>query len=156
MRLEARVTEPVADLKSEFFSARPEVVARVPLGDRKSEFLTKRLDARVMDPEKDWKREDFSAKDEAGFRAAARLLPIPFSMELESVTVPLADRNSETCRGELEVMLMSAVLLVEQDRGIVLQVIFPELTFMAMLPMVNVSAPVIVLKIVFFSARLDA
>lgn len=53
-------------------------------------------------------------------------------------------------------MFMFAVMLVEQERGIVLQVIFPELTLMAMLPIVNVSAPVTVLKTVFFSARLDA
>jgi len=53
-------------------------------------------------------------------------------------------------------MVQVAVRVVEQERGLELQVNFPEFTLATMLPIVSVIEAAMVLKIEVFSTKLEA
>ena len=53
-------------------------------------------------------------------------------------------------------MVQVAVRVVEQERGLELQVNFPEFTLATMLPIVSVIEAAMVLKIEVFSKKLEA
>ena len=55
------------------------------------------------------------------------------------ITLSESDRdlNREVLSAKLEVVVMDAVRLVEQERGLELQTSFPESTLATMLPIVN-------------------
>ncbi|HZY93846.1 MAG TPA: hypothetical protein VFE98_03175 [Candidatus Bathyarchaeia archaeon] len=99
------------------------------------------------------KKEGFSAKPEAEASEALKPLTRPFVSELETPNEPVKDLNREDFSAKLEAILQVAVRLVEQERGLELQVSFPEFTLAIMLPIVIEIEPASVLKIEFFSVR---
>jgi len=64
--------------------------------------------------------------------------------------------NSELFSAKAEVVVRVAVLVVEQERGLELQVNCPEFTLATMLPIVIVIEAAMVLKIEVFSTKLEA
>ena len=155
-RFEAEATEPVNDRSREFFSAKLEAIENEPVRDLKSEFLSSRLEAEFTAPARDLNNETFSAKVEDGFNEASRPLPTPFAVEPASVRASLRDLRKKDSFVKVEAMFTFVVTVVEQERGLELQISFPELTLATMLPMVDVMESLRVLKMEFFSARLDA
>ena len=72
-----------------------------------------------------------------------------------TVSKPLRDLKNEFFSVILEAIFQVAVRVVEQERGLELQVNFPEFTLATMLPIVIAIEPENVLKTEFFSARLE-
>jgi len=65
------------------------------------------------------------------------------------------DLSSELFSAKAEVVVRVAVRVVEQERGLELQVNFPEFTLATMLPIVSVIEAASALKIEVFSAKLE-
>ncbi len=64
--------------------------------------------------------------------------------------------KNEDVRAGAEPVIQVAVRVVEQERGLELQINFPESTFATMLPIVMVIAAANVLNMEFLSAKLEA
>ena len=64
--------------------------------------------------------------------------------------------KNEDVRAGAEPVIQVAVRVVEQERGLELQINFPESTFATMLPIVMVMAAANVLNMEFLSAKLKA
>jgi hypothetical protein len=94
--------------------------------------------ARDREPDRDLSSELFSARPEA------------------EVTEPDRDLKREIFSARPEATIQVAVRVVEQERGLELQVNCPEFTLATMLPIVNVIEAAMVLKIELFSAKLEA
>ena len=155
-RLEPKVSEPVRERNSEFFSEILETENIEPANERKRESCLAELVAEPSDPATDLNNEFFSARLDDGLTEATRALPIPLAIETAVVKVSLRDRKKEACFPRLDTVFQFAVAVVEQDRGLVLQTIFPESMFATRLPIVIVIESVSVLKMPFFVAPLDA
>jgi hypothetical protein len=155
-RLEDEESEPVTDRNKEFFSTTLDIKDNDPVNERKREPCLAKLVAEPNDPATDLNNEFFSARLDDGLSEATRALPIPLAMEPAAVNVSLRDRKKDACFERLDTMFQFAVTVVEQDRGLVLQTSFPELTFATRLPIVLVIESVSVLKMPFFAAPLDA
>jgi len=155
-RLEPKVSEPVRERNSEFFSAILETEDIEPANERKKESCLAKLVADSNDPATDLNNEFFSARLDDGLSEAIRAFPIPFAIETAAVKVSLRDRKNDACFPRLDAMFQFALTVVEQDRGLVLQTSFPESTFATMLPIVIVIESVSVLKMPFEAAPLDA
>ena len=157
-RLEPKVSEPVRERNSEFFSAILETEDIEPVNERKRESCSAKLVAEpiVNEPVNALNMEFFSARLDDGLTEATRALPIPLAIETAVVKVSLRDRKKEACFPRLDTVFQFAVAVVEQDRGLVLQTIFPESMFATRLPIVIVIESVSVLKMPFFVAPLDA
>jgi hypothetical protein len=93
--------------------------------------------ARDREPERDLSSELFSARPEA------------------EVTEPDRDLKREIFSARPEATIQVAVRVVEQERGLELQVNCPEFTLATMLPIVNVIEAAMVLKIEVFSTKLE-
>ena len=66
------------------------------------------------------------------------------------------DLRKEVCLETLVAVFQDAVRVVEQERGLELQVNFPEFTLATMLPIVSAIEVARLLKMEDFSARLEA
>ena len=115
-----------------------------------------KLVAEPNDPATDLNNEFFSARLDDGLSEATRALPIPLAIETAAVKVSLRDRKKDACFPRLNTMFQFAVIVVEQDRGPVLQTSFPESTFATRLPIVIVIESVSVLKMPFEATPVDA
>jgi hypothetical protein len=113
---------------------------------------------RPRDPDRDLNNELFSAKLEATFNAPVRDLNNElFSAKLEvRVKAPIRDLKREDLSTKPEAIAQVEVRMVEHERGLELQISFPESTLATMLPVVIVTEAVSVLRIEFFSARPEA
>ena len=173
----ARENEPVRVLNSEFFFARLEARDSEALSDLKSEDFSRKLEAILNEPAKDLNKEDRSAKVEVRVKELARFLKKdPLSTRLEekdtepvnALAKALVSEAAIETENELvsdlkyarpsanpEPMVQAAFRPVEQERGIELQITFPESTLATMLPIVIAIDPANVLKIEFFSARVE-
>ncbi len=69
---------------------------------------------------------------------------------------PTRDLNSKLFSTKAETVPKFEVGLIEQERGLELQITFPEFTFATMLPVVIEIEPASVLKMEFFSERPEA
>jgi hypothetical protein len=76
--------------------------------------------------------------------------------ELARDNEPDKDLMNEDLSEKPEAIFQVAVWVVEQERGLELQISFPEFTLAIMLPIVIAIEPVTVLKTVILSRRLDA
>jgi hypothetical protein len=125
----------VRDLSSELFSARldaePSEAVKLRVLPRNREL------ARLREPDRDLNSELFSAKPEA------------------TVNAPLRDLNREVFPAKPEATFQVPVRVVEQERGLELQINFPESTLATMLPIVNVIEAAMALKIEVFSTKLE-
>jgi hypothetical protein len=93
--------------------------------------------ARDREPDSDLKSELFSARAET------------------KVTEPDRDLKREIFSARPEATVQVAVRVVEQERGLELQVNCPEFTLATMLPIVNVIEAAMALKIELFSTKLE-
>jgi len=155
VRLEAEVSEPDRDLNNEVFSTKTEDKDSELLRVLNNEDLTVRLEAEVSEPLRDLKREFFSVKLEAEFSEALSPLTRPLISDPASENEPDPDLTIEDFLAKPETIFQVAVAVVEQERGLELQVNFPEFTLATMLPIVIAIEPVNVLMTEFFSARLE-
>src|SRR5438445_472367 len=113
--------------------------------------------ARDTEPDRDLNRELFSTKPEATVNAPDR------DLNSEDLSTKPEDRDREPGRdlkweafsAKPEATVQVAVSVVEQERGLELQVNCPEFTLAIMLPIVNVIEAASNLKIEVFSTRLE-
>jgi hypothetical protein len=154
VKLDADPRDPVKALTRPLVSE--PAIARVPDRDLNSELFSTKPEAKDREPLRDLYKEVFSAMPETRpselVRALARLLV----SEPVRLSEPDRDLKRELFSAKPEAMVKVAVRLVEQERGLVLQTSFPESTLATVLPIVSVIEAAKVLKIEFFSARLEA
>src|SRR6266852_4461533 len=123
------------------------------------------------EPVRDLERESCLATPEAILQVAVRVVEQERGLELQvnapeftlATTLPVVNvieaamvLKRESCLAKPEAILQVAVRVVEQERGLELQVNAPELTLATMLPIVNAIEAAKVLKIEDFSAKLEA
>jgi hypothetical protein len=150
------VSEPVTDRNSEFFSATFGIKDNEPVNERKRESCLTKFVADPNDPATALNNEFFSARFEDGLSEATRALPIPLAMEPAKLIEPVRDLKADACFARPEAIFQFVVRVVEQEWGLELQVSFPESTLADVLPIAFVIESVSVLRMEFFSARLDA
>src|SRR5207237_1135061 len=149
----ARDNEPVRDRESVTWSVRLEDSDNEP--DR---LLARPLisePARDNEPDKDLESETCSARLEDRHREPDRLLARPLISEAAIDREPDRDLSHEVCSTRPEVIVKVEVRLAEHERGLELQISFPESTLATMLPIVKVIEAASVLKKEFFSTRLE-
>jgi hypothetical protein len=116
----------------------------------------------VSEPERDNEpsrvldSETCSTRPEEGPREPDRSLPRPLVSEATIDSEPDRDLSHEVCSTRPEAIVKDEVRLAEHERGLELQISFPESTLATMLPIVNVIEAASVLKKEFFSTRLEA
>jgi len=149
----ARDNEPARDLDSETCSTRPEAKPREPVKPL-ARPLTAEL-TRESEPEKALNHEVCSTKFEDRPRDPVRSLARPLVSEATIDREPDRDLSHEVCSTRPEVIVKVEVRLAEHERGLELQISFPESTLATMLPIVKVIEAASVLKKEFFSTRLE-
>jgi len=150
----ARDNEPARDLDSETCLTRPEAKPREP--DR---FLVRPLisePTRVSEPEKALNHEVCSTRFEDRPRDPVRSLARPLVSETTIDSEPDRDLSREVCSTRPEVIVKVEVRLAEHERGLELQISFPESTLATMLPITNVIEAASVLMRELFFTRLKA
>jgi hypothetical protein len=132
------------------------VIVHAPLRDLNSEVFFAKLEAKDSEALRDLKSEVFSAKLEVEDSEAVRDLAILLAWEEARLSEPDRDLNSEDLSARPDAMVQLAVRVVEQERGLELQISFPESTLATMLPIVIVIEAARALKIEVFSTKLAA
>jgi hypothetical protein len=112
--------------------------------------------ARDNEPERDLERETCSTRPDDSPREPDRVLARPLVSDPARDNEPDRDLSHEVCSTRPEAIVKVEVRLAEHERGLELQISFPESTLATMLPIVNVIEAASVLKREFFSMRLEA
>jgi len=112
--------------------------------------------ARDNEPDKDLDSETCSTRPEAKPREPDRFLVRPLISEPTRDNEPDRDLRHEVCSTRPEAMVKVEVRVAVQERGIELQMSFPESTLATMLPIETPIEAAMVLKIELLSARFEA
>jgi hypothetical protein len=150
VRLEDEPSEPVKALGKPLLSD-PEIESE-PLRD-----LARPLVSETeieSEPDKDFAKP--LASEALRPSEAVKALPNPLVLEPATEREPDIDLKNEDFSAPLRDRLRDPDRLAEHERGLELQINFPESTLATMLPMVNVIEAASVLKKEFFSTRLEA
>jgi hypothetical protein len=150
----ASPSELARDLDREVCSPRFETRPREPV-----KLLARPLASeltRESEPEKALNHEVCSTKFEDRPRDPVRSVARPLVSEATIDSEPDRDLSHEVCSTRPEAIVKDEVRLAVHERGLELQISFPESTLATMLPIVNVIEAASVLKKEFFSTRLEA